>query len=76
MKKYLLDTNAYFALLAYIVTGENDKIIADILAGECYISRVTQIEIISVIGKYARGGGGGSQMCNRICKDTGVMCGK
>ncbi|MCM1173746.1 MAG: PIN domain-containing protein [Blautia sp.] len=76
MKKYLLDTNAYFALLKYIGKDEKNEFITNILAGECYISKVTQIEIISVIGKYARGVSRGSQMCNRICKDTGMMCGK
>lgn len=76
MKKYLLDTNAYFALLKYVSTEDYDEAIDNILAGECYISKITQIEIISVIGKYARGANGGVQVCNRIHRDTGVMCGK
>lgn len=76
MKKYLLDTNAYFALLKYVSIEGNNEIIDNILTGECYISKVTQIEIISVIGKYARGAGGGIQVCNRIHGDTGVTCGK
>lgn len=77
MKKYLLDTNAYFALLKYIIgTEENNEIIDDILAGECYISKVTQIEIISVIGKYARGTVGGTQTCDRTHEDTNTVCGK
>lgn len=76
MKKYLLDTNAYFALLKYISTGDNNEMIDNILAGECYISKVTQIKIISVIGKHARGTGGETQVCDRVHKDTGVRCGK
>ncbi|MCM1086541.1 MAG: PIN domain-containing protein [Muribaculaceae bacterium] len=76
MKKYLLDTNAYFALLKYVSIDNNNKIIDNILEGECYISKVTQIEIISVIGKYARGASGGIQVCNRIHEDTGVICGR
>ena len=76
MKKYLLDTNAYFALLNYISAGENNEIINNILAGECFISKVTQIEIISVIGKYARGISGGVQVCSRIHEDNGMVCGK
>lgn len=76
MKKYLLDTNAYFALLKYVSSEGNDEVIDNILMGECYISKVTQIEIISVIGKYARGSSGGVQMCNRVHRDTGMMCGK
>lgn len=75
MKKYLLDTNAYFALLNYVSSEDNNEIIDNILAGECYISKVTQIEIISVIGKYARGSSGGVQVCNRIHGDTGMKCG-
>lgn len=76
MKKYLLDTNAYFALLKYISAENQNEIIQDILSGECYISKVTQIEIISVIGKYARGNSGGKQVCDRIHGDTGVVCGR
>lgn len=76
MNKYLLDTNAYFALLKYVGTDDHNEIIDNILAGECYISKVTQIEIISVIGKYARGANGGTQACNRIHADTVAMCGK
>ena len=76
MKKYLLDTNAYFVLLKHIITRNNSEIIQDILSGECYISKVTQIEIISVIGKYARGNSGGKQVCDRIHGDTGIVCGK
>lgn len=75
MKKYLLDTNAYFALLNYVSTEDNNEIIDNILAGECYISKATQIEIISVIGKYARGSSGGVQVCKRTHKDTGMECG-
>lgn len=76
MKKYLLDTNAYFALLKYVTSENNNETIDNILAGECYISKVTQIEIISVIGKYARGISGGIQVCNRINEDTNMICGK
>lgn len=75
MTKYLLDTNAYFAILKYVSTEESNKTIDKILDGECCISKVTQIEIISVIGKYARGTSGGVQTCNRIHKATGDACG-
>ncbi len=76
MKKYLLDTNAYFALLKYVSSDDNNEIIDDILKGECYISRITRIEIISVIGKYARGSGGGVEVCDRIHEESGQICGK
>ena len=75
MTRYLLDTNAYFALLKYVSTEESNERIDKILEGECCISKVTQIEIISVIGKYARGAGGGVQICDRIHKATGTVCG-
>lgn len=74
--KYLLDTNAYFAILNYVGTGSDDEVIDHILQGECYISQITRIEIISVIGKYARGASEGIQVCSRICRDTGEVCGK
>ena len=75
MTKYLLDTNAYFALLRYVSTDDNNEVNDKILKGECCISKVTQIEIISVIGKYARGTSGGVQVCSRIHKATGAVCG-
>jgi predicted nucleic acid-binding protein len=61
MKKYLLDTNAYFKVLCFLgercetLDSELQKNINDILKADCYISRITLIEIISVIGKYSRG---------------------
>lgn len=58
MKKYLLDTNAFFEMLSYLV-GKNvrkdEYDFADIRQGECYISKITELEVLSVIGKYGRG---------------------
>ena len=54
MAKYLLDTNAYFAILKYIVEEEHNSVMEAIVNSKCCISKLTQIEIISVIGQYAR----------------------
>ena len=42
--------------------------------GECYISEVTRVEIMSVMGKYARGEQAQWQICNRITGDDGTRC--
>lgn len=74
--KYLLDTNAYFAILEYVSSKETgNAVIAKVLEGECFISKATQIEIISVIGKYARGSNSGVQTCERIHADAVEKCG-
>lgn len=76
-EQYLLDTNAYFALLKYISSGEyGNNTIDEVLTRKCFISKVTQIEIISVIGKYARGSSGGIQVCERIHEGEVNKCGK
>lgn len=75
-KKYLLDTNAYFAILKYVAADcMNDEKINEIIDGECFISKATKIEIISVIGKYARGSSGGVQVCERIHAEGNTKCG-
>ena len=47
MKKYLLDTNAFFELLSYLAgkNVRNDRYdFAEIQQGECYISKITELE--------------------------------
>ncbi len=74
--RYLLDTNAYFAILKYLAeNNRNNAKIENILKEECYISQLTQIEIISVIGQYARGHSKQVQTCHRIHADTQEPCG-
>lgn len=76
-EKYLLDTNAYFAILRYVGLHESGNAVIDkVLKGKCYISKATQIEIISVIGKYARGSSGGVQICERVHEGSDSKCGK
>lgn len=71
---YLLDTNAFFEILCEIAEIEipGMKGFLKIIDGEkCYISRVTLIEIISVIGKYGRGETREWQICNKITGENG-----
>ena len=76
MTNYLLDTNAYFALLKYIVSGNQNEEYEKVINGRCYISKLTQIEIISVIGQYARGASRSIQKCDRIHEGEMRPCGK
>lgn len=79
MKKYLLDTNAFFELLSYLAgkpVRKDEYDFADIRQGECYISKITELEILSVIGKYGRGAASQWQICNRQISDDGEKCGK
>lgn len=83
-ESYLLDTNAYFNFLKYATltnhadnTDETNiyaEVIGIIKKGKNYISTLSQIEIISVIGKYARGNCGGMQKCNCVISETGERC--
>lgn len=77
MDKYLLDTNTYFRLLEYIVLeNQGDANLDNIKRSECFISQATKIEIISVIGKHARGQVGQTQKCDRIHESNNTVCGE
>lgn len=78
---FLLDTNAYFNFLRFSVqlsrrecSPETTEAMERIKAGACYISALSQVEIISVIGKYARGQAGGYEKCDCIISTTGERC--
>lgn len=75
---YLLDTNAYFNFLRYAtISGDNNtfkETIEIIRNAECYISQVSLLEIISVLGKYSRGNSGGREKCNCIIDEEGSIC--
>lgn len=78
-KRYLIDTNAFFHILQELSpdnpTGKTmSKEIKDIVEGNSYISTVTKIEIISVLGKYSRGVSGGPQRCTSCIDDKGTKC--
>lgn len=78
MKKYLLDTNSFFEMLSYLA-GRNMRGdsygFEDVRKGECYISKITELEIISVIGKYSRGEPSQWQRCERQVSEEGAKCG-
>ena len=78
-KEYLLDTNAYYNLLKE--TREQQKgssafmaEISTLMSGCLFISAITKIEIVSVLGKYARGNSGGFQRCTRCISKAGEVC--
>jgi len=69
-KIYLLDTNALFNYIKnkaiYNSLDSNLKSNVDKLeSGDCYISEITTVEIISTLGKYARGGLGAEKRMNK-----------
>lgn len=75
---YLLDTNAFFEMLCEIggIEMPGMKGFLKKTEGEkCYISRITLIEIISVIGKYGRGEAQQWQICRRQIHENGETCG-
>ncbi len=77
MKKFLLDTNAFFELLGYLAGKEvrrDGYDFSDIREGECYISKITELEILSVIGKYGRGEASQWQQCSRQIDEEGKKC--
>ena len=78
-QNYLLDTNAYFNLLKILrkcseSTTEYPESIKQLLCGNLYISTITKVEIISALGKYARGNSGGRSKCNCVISEEGTIC--
>ena len=79
MKQYLLDTNAFFEMLSYLAGRNVRKDLynfEDIRNGKCYISKITELEIVSVIGKYGRGEPSQWQKCERQISEDGAKCEK
>lgn len=80
MQHYLLDTNAYFKILCFLcgkidpISDEYLKEIKEIFSGKIYISQITLIEIVSVVGKYARGSDAQISKCNCVISETGDVC--
>lgn len=78
-QEYLMDTNAFFNLLKAMNpdSGDQDVLsesIEELLSHKLTVSSITKVEIISVLGKYARGNQGGSQKCNCVISQDGQLC--
>lgn len=77
-KEYLLDTNAYFNIMKLLHDAPTDNTHSDtiekIRQGTLFISEITRIEIVSVLGKHARGNNGGIQKCECIIAEDGTQC--
>ena len=77
MKQYLLDTNAFFEMLSFLAgkgVRKDEYDFEDIRRGKCYISKITELEILSVIGKYGRGEQEQWQKCSRQIDQDGNKC--
>lgn len=77
MKRYLLDTNAFFEMLSFLAgksVRRDEYNFEDMRQGECYISKITELEILSVIGKYGRGEPSQWKNCSRQIADDGTKC--
>lgn len=78
-KEYLLDTNAFFNILRAMNpdsngSGISSESIEKLKSEKLSISSITKVEIISVLGKYARGNQGGIQKCNCEISERGDIC--
>lgn len=77
MEKILIDTNVFWEVLCEIagisLSGRRFDV-EKIKGSNCFISEITKIEIMSVLGKYARGEQAQWQPCNRIIGENGEKC--
>lgn len=78
-QEYLLDTNAFFNLLkAMNPDSQSDHSLSEslgkLISEKLSVSSITKVEIISVLGKYARGTQGGPQKCNCRISPEGDLC--
>ncbi len=78
-QEFLLDTNAFYNLLKAMNPetggqGALDGSIAALKNAKLVVSSITEVEIISVLGKYARGTQGGISKCNCQISPEGHIC--
>ena len=78
-QEFLLDTNAFYNLLKAINPGASEQgslvdSIAALKHAKLVVSSITEIEIISVLGKYARGSQGSISKCNCKISPEGHIC--
>jgi hypothetical protein len=75
-KKYLLDTNSYYLFFEKEKSDALGNLISKLQEGDVisfYISEITSLEIISVLGKYRRGKQSQKQICGRRTTKDGVQ---
>lgn len=77
--EYLLDTNAFYNMLKAMKLEINEHntlpaSVATIIGEKLVVSSITEVEIVSVLGKYARGSQGGASKCNCIISPEGHIC--
>ena len=78
-QEFLLDTNAFYNLLKAINPETSERVILDssldtLKNAKLIVSSITEVEIISVLGKYARGVQGGYSKCNCKISPEGHIC--
>ena len=77
--KFLLDTNACYNLLKIMnpesaTHGVSPDSITSLINKKLIVSSITEVEIISVLGKYARGNQGSISKCNCTISPEGHVC--
>lgn len=77
--EFLLDTNSFYNLLKAMnpETKGHDALPASIAAlksKKLIVSSITEVEIVSVLGKYARGSQGSVSKCNCKISPEGHIC--
>lgn len=78
-QEFLLDTNAFYNLLDKLhheasKEGDLSETIENLKKANLIVSSITEIEIISVLGKYARGSSGSVSKCNCKISENGDIC--
>ncbi len=78
-REFLLDTNAFYNLLKAMNPEAGEQgVLVDLVTvlknAKLMISAITEVEIISVLGKYARGSSGGVSKCNCQISPEGHIC--
>ncbi len=78
-QEFLLDTNAFYNLLKAMnpeTSGQDALVdlVTTLKNAKLIVSSITEVEIISVLGKYARGSDGGVSKCNCRISPEGHIC--
>lgn len=78
-REFLLDTNAFYNLLKTmspeaVEQGAFTDLVTTLKNAKLIVSSITEVEIISVLGKYARGSNGSVSKCNCQISPEGHIC--